>query len=140
VQRDLPEWAPTRAIWLPILHNEREIKLARYFGPTTVSTMCPAVGRIGSDAMWTSCSGSTATAPGTVQIARLNVPGMRPGSFCTDVSKVDVAERLLGGPLLRALRPVPATAAPFHRHRQSGGPCRAFLGAAACEEGAKGEG
>jgi hypothetical protein len=33
VQRDLPEWAPTRAVWLPILENERELELARYYGP-----------------------------------------------------------------------------------------------------------
>jgi hypothetical protein len=37
VQRDLPEWAPTRAIWLPILQNEREVELSRYFGPYNVS-------------------------------------------------------------------------------------------------------
>jgi hypothetical protein len=33
VQRNLPEWVPTRAVWLPILHNERELELTRYFGP-----------------------------------------------------------------------------------------------------------
>jgi hypothetical protein len=33
VQRDLPEWAPTRTVWLPILQNEWELELARYFGP-----------------------------------------------------------------------------------------------------------
>jgi hypothetical protein len=33
VQRDLPEWVLTRAIWLPILQNEREIELGCYFGP-----------------------------------------------------------------------------------------------------------
>jgi hypothetical protein len=35
VQRDLPEWALTRDVWLRILQNEREqeLKLARYFGP-----------------------------------------------------------------------------------------------------------
>jgi hypothetical protein len=32
-RRDLPEWAPTRAIWLPILQSGREIELGRYFGP-----------------------------------------------------------------------------------------------------------
>jgi hypothetical protein len=32
-QRDLPEWAPMRAIWLPILQSEGEIKLGRYFAP-----------------------------------------------------------------------------------------------------------
>jgi hypothetical protein len=58
-------WAPTHAIWLPILQNEQEVKLDRYFGPTTVGTMCPAIGRIGGDATWTSCFGSTATAPGS---------------------------------------------------------------------------
>jgi hypothetical protein len=31
-QRDLPEWAPTR-VWLPILQNKRELKIARFFGP-----------------------------------------------------------------------------------------------------------
>jgi hypothetical protein len=30
---DLPEWAPTRTISLPILQSEREIELGRYFGP-----------------------------------------------------------------------------------------------------------
>jgi hypothetical protein len=32
-QRDLPEWASTRAVWLPILQNERELEIARYFRP-----------------------------------------------------------------------------------------------------------
>jgi hypothetical protein len=32
-QCDLLQWAPTRAIWLPILQSEREIELDRYFGP-----------------------------------------------------------------------------------------------------------
>jgi hypothetical protein len=31
--RNLPEWAPTRTIWLPILQSEREIEIGRYFGP-----------------------------------------------------------------------------------------------------------
>jgi hypothetical protein len=32
-QRDLPEWALTRTVWLPILQNEQDLELARYFGP-----------------------------------------------------------------------------------------------------------
>jgi hypothetical protein len=32
-RRNLPEWAPTRAIWLFILQSERKIKLGCYFGP-----------------------------------------------------------------------------------------------------------
>jgi hypothetical protein len=33
VQLDWPEWAPTLAIWLPIMQNERELELGRYYGP-----------------------------------------------------------------------------------------------------------
>jgi hypothetical protein len=32
-QCDLPEWAQTRDIWLPILQCERELELGCYFGP-----------------------------------------------------------------------------------------------------------
>jgi hypothetical protein len=32
-QRGQPEWAPTRAIRLPILESERELQLGQYYGP-----------------------------------------------------------------------------------------------------------
>jgi hypothetical protein len=56
VQCNLPEWVPTRAVWLPILHNERELELTRYFARATS----------------TPCSASTATAPrATLRLARI---------------------------------------------------------------------
>jgi hypothetical protein len=35
-QSDQPGWVATHAIWLPILQNERELELRRYFSPYTV--------------------------------------------------------------------------------------------------------
>jgi hypothetical protein len=68
-QGDQPEWVPTCANWLPILQNERELELRRYFSPYTMLR-------------------STATTPSTAS-------SMRPSPLCTHAREVDITERLL---------------------------------------------
>jgi hypothetical protein len=65
---------------------------------------------------------------------------MRSGRiYVLAASEVDVQERFLGRPLVRALCPVPSTIAAFWWDRHLRRPHRVFFGAATREEGAGGE-
>jgi hypothetical protein len=35
-QRELSEWAPMRAVWLPILQNEWEVEMGQFFSPYNI--------------------------------------------------------------------------------------------------------
>jgi hypothetical protein len=69
-QRDLTEWVPTRAIWLPIMQNKRELELVHYFGPYNGRYNMSGCRAYGCGATSTPCSESTATAPSTARRLR----------------------------------------------------------------------
>jgi hypothetical protein len=96
--------------------------------PTTVGTTCPAVGHTSGGTTSTQCSGSTATAPSTVQRLR-------------HVVRLALHPHRQQG---RRRRAAPRKASPpcaamlFRRDRHPGGPRRVFFGLAPHEEGAGG--
>jgi hypothetical protein len=112
VQRDLPEWAPSRAVLLPILSNKQELELARYFGPYH--------GRynvIGHRAYWHTRDVDTVLWEHGYRAPRVD-PGTWMDSLCAHaMSEVVIQERLLGRPHDRALHLLPPATMSFQRGR-----------------------